>query len=270
MLQPLLRLLILQKGGPDVSERQRRRQRFQGIAPVKPEETDEYEIDLMELLFKLLDNWKLILILALVAGLVTGVYVLGVMTPLYQATSTIYVLNRSDSAINLSDLQIGAALTRDYIKVFSMWEVHEAVISNLNLDYSYQEIEDMLAVTNDSDTRMLDITVTSPDPEKAAMISNEYARVVSDYIEQTMYTDKPSIMSMALVPTNPVNGGYAGKILLGTSAGAMLACVIVALQFILDDRIRTAEDIRKYTGLTTLAVVPREDRTMKEAEYEQN
>lgn len=231
---------------------------------------DELEIDLVELAYKLLDSWKLILVMALIAAMLTGWYVLGIMTPLYQATSTIYVLNRSDSAINLSDLQIGSALTRDYIKVFSMWEVHEAVISNLNLDYSYQEIEDMLNITNDNDTRMLDITVTSPDPEEAAAISNEYARVVSDYIEQTMYTDKPSIMSMALVPANPVNARYAVKIVIGGLIGAMLACALVTVQFVADDRIKTVEDIRKYTGLTTLAVVPKEDRTAKGAAgYEQ-
>lgn len=253
-----------------MSERQRRRQRYHEPLSETADVADELEIDLVELAYKLLDSWKLILVMALIAAMLTGWYVLGIMTPLYQATSTIYVLNRSDSAINLSDLQIGSALTRDYIKVFSMWEVHEAVISNLNLDYSYQEIEDMLNITNDNDTRMLDITVTSPDPEEAAAISNEYARVVSDYIEQTMYTDKPSIMSMALVPANPVNARYAVKIVIGGLIGAMLACALVTVQFVADDRIKTVEDIRKYTGLTTLAVVPKEDRTAKGAAgYEQ-
>ena len=69
----------------------------------------------------------------------------------------IYVLSRRDSAINMSDLQIGTALTSDYIKVFQMWEVHEAVISNLDLPYSYSKMKSMLSVVNASDTRMLDI-----------------------------------------------------------------------------------------------------------------
>ena len=48
-----------------------------------------------------------------------------------------------------------------------MWEVHEKVISNLDLDYTYTDMASMLSVTNTSDTRMLDITVTNPDPEEA-------------------------------------------------------------------------------------------------------
>jgi hypothetical protein len=35
----------------------------------------------------------------------------------------------------------------------------------------------------------------------------------------------------------------------------------------LDDKIRTAEDIRRYTGLANLAIVPRED-TVEEPEEE--
>lgn len=55
----------------------------------------------------------------------------------------------------------------------------KGVISNLNLPYNYEEMRGMLTVTNDADTRMLDITITSPSAEEAAMIANEYADVAS-------------------------------------------------------------------------------------------
>ena len=109
----------------------------QNAPAVLVQEDSEETIDLIELLYRLLANWKLIagsaIAVAIVAALVT---LLLIMTPKYEATSTIYVLSRSDSAINMSDLQIGTALTSDYIKVFDMWEVHEGVISNLNLPYN--------------------------------------------------------------------------------------------------------------------------------------
>lgn len=213
-------------------------------------------IDLMELVYRLLASWKLIVCLALALAIASGVYTVFFVTPIYEATSTIYVLNRSDSAINFSDLQLGTALTQDYIKVFKMWEVHEQVISNLNLTYTYSQVRGMLTVTNDTDTRMLDITISSPDPEEAAAIANEYARVASEYIAETMSTDKPNIMSVALVPANPVSPNKTRNIMLGFMLGAFLACGYVTIMLLLDDKYKTAEDIRKYTGLTTLAVVP--------------
>ena len=245
-----------------MSEQQMRRVRT-AEAPQPVQRAQEDTIDLVELMYRLLDSWKLLVCLALIGAVLAGVCTVFLVTPKYQSTSTIYVLSRRDSAINMSDLQIGTALTNDYIKVFSMWEVHEQVISNLNLPYSYSQMRSMLSVKNDSNTRMLDITVTSPNPQEAAAIANEYARVASQYIADTMATDKPSMMSVALVPANPVSPNRTKNVLLGFMAGIVLAAGYVVIRMLMDDTIKTAEDIRKYTGLVTLALVPVEEKARK-------
>ncbi len=222
-------------------------------------------IDTIELMYRLLASWKLIVCLALVFAIIEGVYTAFFITPMYQATSTIYVLSRTDSAINMSDLQIGSALTADYIKVFNMWEVHEEVISNLNLPYSYTEMRRMLSVKNDAGTRMLDIAFTSPSAEEAAAVANEYAKVGSQYIMDTMSTDKPNIMSVALVPSNPVSPNKTSRIIRAFVLGAFLGCGCVTVQMLLDDKYKTAEDIRKYTGLATLATIPIEKKSERKS-----
>lgn len=180
-------------------------------------------------------------------------------TPMYKATATIYVVSRNDSVLNFSDLQVGSELTSDYIKVFEMWEVHEKVISNLDLDYTYTDMASMLSVTNTSDTRMLDITVTNPDPEEAAAIANEYADVGAKYISEKMKTDEPTLMSSARVPENPFSPNKAKNILLGFVVGFVLACAVVVLRTMLDDTYKSADDIRKYTGMVVLASIPLAD-----------
>ena len=241
-----------------MSDRQKRRTSTPS-APAPAQQVDSDTIDLLGLMYRLLSNWMLIVCMALVFAIAAGVYTFYFVTPLYQATSTIYVLSRRDSAINMSDLQIGTALTSDYIKIFKMWEVHEQVISNLDLPYSYTQMRSMLSVVNESDTRMLDISITSPSAEEAAAIANEYAKVASQYIADTMSTDKPNIMSVALVPSNPVSPNKTRNVMLGFLLGGVLAAGIVTLRFLMDDKYKTAEDIRMYTGLITLAVVPTEE-----------
>ena len=223
----------------------------------------EISIDLVELLYRMLASWKLIVCMPLIFMIAAAAYTSFLVTPMYQATSTIYVLSRRDSVINMSDLQIGTALTSDYVKVFDMWEVHEAVLSNLGLSYSYGYMRNQLSVTNEPDTRMLDITVTSASPEEAAMIANEYAKVVSQYIADTMAMEKPNIMSVALVPGSPVSPNRTKNILLGFIAGFVLATGIVAVQMLFDDKYKTAEEIRKYTGMITLAIIPTEESMVK-------
>ena len=219
-------------------------------------------IDLMEYVFRLLASWKLILLFAVVFGIFGHFYGAKEVTPLYRATSTIYVVG-TDNALNFSNIQLGSYMMSDYIKVFDIWEVHEKVRQELDVNYSYNTLRGMISVKNDDGTRMLDITAVSADPQMAADVANAYARVVSDYIADTMRMDKPSIMSVALVPTNPFNISYTRYtsrfVLIGIGAAAALVFVMM----LLDDKIKTAEDVTRYTGLTNLAVVPVEEDLRK-------
>lgn len=224
----------------------------------QPVESDEETIDLLELLYALLGKWREIAAATVACALIAAIGVLFFVTPKYQASSTIYVISQKDSDINMSDLQIGTALTDDYIQVFHMWEVQEKVISNLDLPYTYNQLDGMLSVTNASSTRMLEITVTSESAQEAADIANEYATVVRDYIAKKMATDKPSIMSTALVPTVPVSPNKTKSILLGALLGFVVSAGVVVVMTLLDDTYKTAEDIKKYTGLVTMAVIPLE------------
>lgn len=226
--------------------------------PVK-QSSDIYAIvDMIEYAYRLLGCFKRIVCLSLALAMAAGAYSLFMVTPMYEATATLYVLGREDSAISLSKLQLGTYLTQDYIKVFDMWEVHQQVISSLNLPYSYEQIAAMLSVANVDNTRMLDLTVASSDPEEAAAIANEYAMVASQFIADMMATEKPSIMSAALVPTDPVSPNRLLYVLLGFALGLAISCGAVFISMMADDKYKTAEDIRKYTGLATLAVVPLE------------
>lgn len=223
------------------------------------QEGEEMTIDLMELARHLLAHWKWIVATAVIFTLIVGAYTSFMVTPMYKATSTIYVLSRRDSAINMSDLQIGTALTQDYAKVFRIWEVHEKVISNLGLPYSYNYMSSHLSVVNDSGTRMLDISFTSPDPNEAANVANEYAKVSSEFIAETMATDQPSIMSVALIPSSPVSPSLVKNCLMGMIVGVVLSCGVFTVQMLMDDKYKSSDDILKYTGLTTLAMIPAEE-----------
>ena len=233
------------------------------LAVVDNNDNNELEIDLIELLLRLLERWKSIVAGALVGAVIMGVYSFMFATPIYEATSKLYVLSASDSAINLSDLQIGSYLTKDYTEVFDTWEVHEIVRQNLGLSIDREKLSKMLTVSNPNDTRVLAMTVSNPDPALAAAIANEYASVAKQYISATMKTDEPTDFSEALVPEAPVSPQKARNVALGFILGAFVVCALVVVQFLLDDKIKTSEDIRKYIGIPTLAIIPDNDEAAK-------
>ena len=226
------------------------------VASAEAAESNEIEIDLFELLFRIQENIKYIIMAAIAGFFVMALYSYLIAIPKFESTSKIYVLKPNDSAVNLSDLQIGTYLTSDYQEVFKTWEVHERVIQNLTLNYTYEDLESMLAISNPSDTRILAITVTANDPDEAALIANEYAEVARDYIKEIMSTEKPNILSVALPTLVPVSPQKARNMIIGILLGAIIAIGIISVRFLLDDKIKSTDDIMKYTGMPTLSVVP--------------
>ena len=222
-------------------------------------EKGEIEIDLIELLYRLLEKIKWLILFAIVGALLSGVYTFRFATPMYQATSKLFILNSKDSVLNLSDLQIGSQLANDYIEVFSNWHVHELVLQRLGLtDMTYTELQKMISVRNPSSTRIIYITVNSSDPQKAMDIANTYADVAREFIAARMGIEMPTIFEEARIPDRPYSPNKTRNILIGFLLGGILAAAVVVIQFIADDRIHTGEMIEKRLGLATLGMMPEE------------
>ena len=219
---------------------------------------EEPTIDLSELFFRLLEKWWILLLCALVCTSIMGVYSFGYSVPIYMATSKVYILSASDSVINLSDLQLGSTLAADYMEIFKIWEVNQEVVDNLQLPYSRDQLASMVSVQKPADTRILYINVYSSNAAESALIANEYANVFREYVAKTMNTDKPQIMSRALTPTNAISSSNSTNLVSGFLVGLMIGVIIVVVQFLTDDKLKTADSIMKATGLTTMAMIPRD------------
>ena len=226
----------------------------------------EDEIDLVELFYLLWGHaWQIILCLILGAGLALG-YTKLLVTPLYQATSSIYIVSASNnSVVNLTDLQIGAQLTADYQELILSRPLLEDVIENLELTNGEGEpmstaaLSRMITITNTEDTRILKVTVTSPDPQESADIANELIDQACIYLPQIMETEEPNLVEEAIPPTQKSSPSTAKNVMLGGLLGACLACGVLVLRYLMNDTFVTPDDVVKYLGVQPLAVIPEAD-----------
>ncbi len=221
-------------------------------------ESAEGNTRLMEACFFALSKIKYVILAALVGALLAGLFVQRFVSPLYEATSKLYILNTSGLQINMGDLNVASELTMDYQEVFKTWEVHEAVRDELRLEVSNAELQSMLTVTNPPDTRLLYVSIRHTDPILAAEIANAYARAARAFILRVMTGEEPNEFSIALVPSTTVNLGRTHFMLLGFLVGAVLSVGVIMLLFILDDQPHTPDDVSRAAGIPTLAVMPRE------------
>ena len=225
------------------------------------DESVDGEIDLVELLYRLIEKWKIIVLACLFGALIAAVCTFYFITPMYTATSKLYVVNAKDSAINLSDLQIGNYLASDYTEVFSNWHVHEMVLQRLGLDYTYSQLAEMVSVENPKDTRILYVNVVSDDPQEAKDMADTYAQVAREFIAVKMDTEQPNIFEEALLPSRPSSPNKSRNIIMGFMIGLVLSCSVIIAQFLMDDRLRSADDIEKYVQLPTLGVMPKQTKS---------
>ena len=219
-------------------------------------------IDLIGLFFAILEKFWLVAICAVLGALVMG-WMAGRGTTTYTATSKLYIVDTSSGGINIANLQLGTVLTLDYQEVFKTWEVHEMVIEELGLPYSYEQMQSLISVTNPEDTRILYITVRFPDAKMAADIANAYAKAAKTFIINTMRGEEPSDFSIALEPSVGYRVSKSSRMVMGFMLGSVGAVGLITLLFVLDNRPRSPEGIEQYGSIPTLAVFPKVDKKKK-------
>lgn len=218
---------------------------------------DVIEIDLQEL-FGLLLHWLwLIVLCGIVTGLAGFCISKFVITPQYQSTTKVYILNKQDnSTLTYSDMQLGTQLTKDYAQLIKGRDVLEPVIAACGLTESYGSFADRVQVETLTDTRIIAITVEDPDPVMAQMIATEIRKVASEHIKNVMDIQAVNVAEEAYLPTEPSSPSVLKWTGIGLLLGVFLCAMILVIRFLMDDTIKTSDDVEKYLGLSTLAMIP--------------
>ena len=226
--------------------------------------TDEIEINLGEIFALLLHKIWIIILAAVVCGAVGFLYSYFLITPQYQSTTKVYILNKQNStSVTYSDVQLSTTLSKDYEQLVTSRYVIEGVIKQLNLDETYESLVGKVSATNTDDTRIIAITVIDPDPEQAQKIANAVRDLAAQHITQVMDIEAVNVVDSANLPSSPVSPSVPKWTLIGAAIGIIVAIAVVVIQHLLDDSIKSSEDIEKYLGISTLALIP-----MNQAEQE--
>lgn len=217
---------------------------------------EELQIDLFELLYALKKKILWILVAGLLLGCIAGTYTQVFIAPTYTSTSSILVLSKETTLTSIADLQLGSQLASDYQVLIKSTPVMEQVIENLELDMSAGALKSAVRIENPSGTRILNLSVTSTDPELAKKIVDELASVSSEYIGDKMEVIPPKIIEEGQMPTYKDGPNVKKNALLGLLAGFVVSGGLVALFSMMNDAIKTEDDISRYLGISTLATVP--------------
>lgn len=218
----------------------------------------EYEIDLKEIAIAILDRIWIVISVGIACALLVGIITKVFITPMYTSTTKLYVINKQSSENNITytDLQTGNLLTNDYIIQVKGTKVLSQVISELNLTDTEDELASRITVSNPENSRFIVISVSDKDPVVAQQIASCVAKVSSDVVKEVMDLEKVNVAEEANLPLEESSPNLKKNVLLGGVAGVFVSLLLIVVFYLLNDRIRTPEDVKRYLGLNTLGQIP--------------
>ena len=229
------------------------------------------EIDLKEL-FEIFWHKKLQIILIVLIFMVIGViYSVGFVTPMYSSSTTLVLAGtassteeQSQNTITTADLSINSQLVSTYSELVKSNNILGQVISNLGINIDAEELRKNVQVTSVEDTELIEITVSNENPEYAAKIANEIAKVFEEKIAKEIYNiNNVHIVDEAVVEAEPSNVNHAKNIVIFAFIGAVVAVMYVLIANMLDTTVKTQEDIEKSIKIPVLASIPMYDMDME-------
>lgn len=224
------------------------------------QEANTIEIDVLSLLRTI---WRKKFLILLTAILTTGLafaYSAFLVTPQYDSTTRLYVVNQSSdngAVITTQDLQAGSFLVKDYKEIILSQDVLKNVTTTLGIT---EDIKDKITVTIPTDTRILSISVRDSDPNQAATIANTLRDEAAKKIIEVTKVSDVTTLEAALPAEKPSTPQTKRNLVLGFVAGAFLATALVLVLEVLDDRVKRPQDIEEGLGMTLLGVVPQAEK----------
>ncbi len=221
---------------------------------------DEIEIDLREIFVLLLSKLAVIVLFAFFGALIAFTYTKFMIPKTYASKTQIYVMNNTSSndtkQVSVGELQASNYLTKDYLILCKSRPVLEEVIQELKLEMSAGELSGMISASTPADTRIITITVTNTDPWMAKSIADAVREAAKVQIVEVTGVESVNDVEQANLPVNPVGPNMKLNVIIGFMLGAILAIAIIIIRFMIDDTIKTPDDVERYIGISVLGSIP--------------
>lgn len=158
----------------------------------------EDEISLKELIMVLLDGKKIIALVTAMSIVLAALVSFYVLDPTYESKTILLVSNASskpvtvdgsgtsvENLVNTLSANIPQTITT-YKEQMLTTDMMTRVIEKLDLGETYSPggLKSLITVSNIKDTNLLDVTVTTGDPNLSASIANTLAEEYTDFIAQ--------------------------------------------------------------------------------------
>lgn len=227
---------------------------------------DETEIDLGRLIFTIMNRWRTIILFGIVGAVLFGAIVFytsmsyeSEAAPYFKSTTTMEIIFPDE---NNEQLLAVLELTRSTT-------VLKRAIKNINTDLEIDDLVERVSVSAESkkNSAILEISVMNENANLAQELADEIRETAKKFINNSMYIISFKVIEQANLPNEPIleeidekNDNIIGNILrrmvFGGFLGVFVSVFIIFIDFLLNDKIQTPDDVERYLGKRVLASIP--------------
>ncbi|MBQ1257250.1 MAG: hypothetical protein IIX93_08255 [Clostridia bacterium] len=221
------------------------------------------KIDVLKILNGMVRRIGIIIIAMLLCGAMAFSWAAFFIAPLYESTVLMYVNNSSFSvgatnfSISSSEITAAKSLVDTYIVILKTRMTLNEVISTGEVDYTYEELLEMIEAESVSGTEVFSVTVTSKDPQEAEHIANTIGLVLPSKIADVVEGSSVRIVDYAVVPAKKSSPSISKYTMVGLIIGCLVSCAAIAVTEIRDNTIHSEEYLlTNYKNIPLLSVIP--------------
>lgn len=220
------------------------------------EETMKEKFDLVKLLNILKKNIKLLLILPAICLVVSAALTFFVMLDKYTASTQILVnMKKSSSDLAFQNVQSSLQSVNTYTEIIKSPRILDKVSREFDGQYSTAELNSFLKVTNQTNSQIITVSVTTENKSESDKIVNRISKVFAHDMPKIMSVDNVTILSSAHDNAVKVSPIVSVNLVISIIVGIVLAILIIFLKELLDKRIKTEEDVESQLGLPILGSI---------------
>lgn len=219
-----------------------------------------YTVDLSHVAKALGRRLWLIAVCGVIAAIIGFSIAAFAIAPTYSSYIKLYVNNSSFSlgnvSISASELTAAQSLVRTYGDILDSRSTLERVIEKAKVDYTWEELSEMIEYAPSNETEIMRVTVTCEDPYEASKIANTIAEVLPVRISEIVDGASMEVVDSAVPNTKKVAPSISLYTALGLVLGVLGSALVLAIRAMMDDTIHDEEYVLRTYNYPILGKVP--------------
>lgn len=214
---------------------------------------------------KLLRGGWVIIAATTVVGVLGAVVLTLLTTPMYQASTRLFVSTTSGSS--LSDIYQGNRLSQERVVSYAQLLMGETLaqrtIDKLGLDMRAVDLQENVKANAKPDTVLIDVKVLDPSPVRARDIANTLS---DEFVGMVRELETPEngaipdarvvVEQRASIPENPVVPKTLRNIAGGLALGLLAGIGLAVFRDLLDNTVKARDELERITGVGLVGSIP--------------